>query len=363
MKKLVLLFSVLVVFAAGAVIGSSVGFEPTVSGICAVALSTMAVAPQGAFRVGLDLSEVTTQLGAYFNYYSSQIWAAIAKGQDFESYMKAVPNVKSQYVTTTSRRTEFLQPWQKGWQPKGGVEMIPYVNKIFALKMDHTQEDLHALHDTYLAFLQDESKLPSEIPFVKWLVDTHIIPGMTEELRTMSVVGVFDAPTAGTAGASIDSADGIFTIVGNEITAGNITPIITGAITSSNVVDKIELFHKSLPSEHRSRPGQVFCPADMVEDYKYGYRAAFGTNLDFNGPTLKIWGTQKELVGLDALNGTDKLLYTPTGANGNLLKMYDKIVMPTPTVQLEKRDVHILTDFHRGWGFNTLEEVFANDQY
>jgi len=362
MKKLVLLFSVLVVFAAGAVIGSSVGFEPTVSGICAVALSTMAVAPQGSFRVGLDLSEVTTQLGAYFNYYSNQIWAAIAKGQDFESYMKAVPNVKSQYVTTTSRRTEFLQPWQKGFQAKGAVEMIPYINKIFAIKMDHTQDDLHALHNTYLAYLQDETKAPSEIPFVKWLVDTHIIPGMTEEIRKMSVVGNYVAPTSGTAGSSISSADGIFTIVADEITAGNITPIVTGAITSSNVVDKIELFHKSLPSEHRSRPGVIFAAADMVENYKYGYRAAFGSNLDFNGPTLNIWGTQKTLVGLDDLNGSSRLLYTPTGANGNLLKMYDKIVMPTPTVQLDKRDVHILTDFHRGWGFETLDEVFANDQ-
>lgn len=355
------LLSFIVLFLVGAIVGIASEFNPVYGGTGAIVLGMFAKSPEGALREGLDLTEVTAQLGAYFNYYSKEIWARITKGQDFEAYMRAVPNVKSQYVSTTSTRQEFLQAWQKGFQSKGGVALVPYINKIYGIKMDHTQDDLYSLHDTYLAFLQDETKKPSEIPFVKWLIETHIIPGITEEMRTMSVIGEFVAPTLGTAGNSVDSADGIFTTVTKEILAGNLTPIVTGAITSVNVVDQIELFHRSLPSEYRSLPGEVFCASEMVEDYKFGYRDAFNQSRDYTGPTVGIWGTQKKLVGLDALNGSSRLLYTPTGAKGNLLKMYDKIVMPTPQVQLEKRDVHILADFHRGWGFETLEAVFAND--
>jgi hypothetical protein len=358
MKKIL---SIALVFLVGALIGNAFGFNAGASGAVSLFGSLLINAPKQVAFSGLDLSEVTAQLGAYFRYYSNQVWAQITKGQDFEAYMRAVPNVKSRYITTTSTRTEFLQAFQKGFQAKGGVAMVPYENTIYPIKMDHTQEDLHALHATYLAFLQDETKLPTEIPFVKWLVDTHIIPGITEEIRKMSVIGVYEAPVENVAGASINSANGVFTIVENEITAGNIVPILTGAITPENTVDKVELFHRSLPTEYRTQPGVIFAASDLVEDYKFGYRAEFGTNRDFEGPTVKLWGTQKELVGLDALNGSSRLLYTPTGAKGNLLKMYDKIVMPTPQVQLEKRDVHILADMHRGWGFETLQNVFTND--
>lgn len=358
MKKIL---SIALVFLVGALVGNAFGFNSGLSGSASVLGSLLINAPKQVAFVGLDLSEVTDQLGAYFRYYSNQVWAAITKGQDFEAYMKAVPNVKSRYITTTSRRTEFLQAFQKGFQAKGAIEMIPYENVIYPIKMDHTQDDLHALHATYLAFLQDESKLPTDIPFVKWLVDTHIIPGITEEIRRMSVVGIYEAPVEDVAGASINSANGVFTIIENEITNGNIDPILTGEITAENVVDKVELFHRNLPAEYRSRPGVIFAAADVVEDYKFGYREQFGTNRDFEGPTVKLWGTQKELVGLDFLNGSQRLMYTPTGANGNLLKMYDKIIMPTPQVQLDKRDVHILADMHRGWGFETLDEVFTND--
>jgi hypothetical protein len=355
---LVLSFTMLM----GAVMGGTVGFDPLISGILATFILSFSKVPNGALSIdGVDVSAIRTQIEEYFKYYSKTIWVNILKGTDFEQYMKPIPGVRNRYVTTSSARGEFLQPWQKGWTPKLGVAIKPYVNTIYDIKMDTTLDNLHELYKTYLAFLNDENKTPDKFPIVKWLFDYHIIPGITEELRAMSVKGVYVAPTPGMAGSSLSSANGVFTIIANEVADGNITPIPVGAITTSNIVEKYEKFNRDLPSEWVGKEGFIFVSSQRLQDYIYAYRDAFGQNRDFEGPTTKLWGTSKTLVGLDDLNGSDRMLYTPTGVNGNLLKMYDKIVMPNPTIQLDKRDVHILTDFARGWGFDCLDVVFVND--
>lgn len=356
-------FSVLFAFILGAFLGSMIGIDPVISAVSFTVVMAFATTPKGATSInGLDVSQIKSDIEEYFKFYSNQVWVAIMKGSDFEQYMRKIPNVRNKYVSTGSRRGEMLQTYQKAWTPKGGVEMVPYVNTIFDMKMDLYLDNLHELFQTYLGFLADESKLPDQYPFVKWLVTYHVIPGMQEELRRISVVGEFNAPTPGTANDSIDTADGIFTIITREVADNNITPIQLGAITSSNIVDQLEKFNRDLPAEWVTKPGNIFLSSAMLQDYIYAYRDAFGQNRDFEGPTTKLWGTQKTLVGLDDLNGKDRILFTPDGPRGNLLCMYDKIINPTPYVFLEKgRFVGMTAQFARGWGFETLDVVFVND--
>lgn len=363
MKKIHLILALAFTMCLGAILGSSIGINPILSGVVITSvLIATAVPNKGVVSDnGLDLSLIRSQIEEYFKHYSTSIWNAILKGTDFEQYMKSISGKRNTYVTTAARRSEFLQAWQKGFQAKGDVEFAPYKNTIYDIKMDVLFDNLHELYYTYLAYLADETKTPDQYPIVKWLMDYHIIPGITEELRAMSVKGVYVAPTPGTAGASIASANGIFTIISNEVAEGNITPIAVGAITTSNIVEKYNKFNRDLPAEWRTKPGIIFVSADRLYDYREAYDAVRRTATDYNGMQNSLYGTQKTLVGLDDLNGSDRMLFTPTGPTGNLLKMYDKIVMPQPTVQLYNRDVKVLTDFARGWGFDTLDCVFVND--
>ena len=177
----------------------------------------------------------------------------------------------------------------------------------------------------------------------------------------MAGTGVYAAPTPGTAGASIASTDGILTKIAAEIVASNITPIVTGVLGSTDTLTKTELFHDSLPSKFRSMPGVLFMSSTNALYYQRNYRTAFGGTNDQNAKgNLKLDGTKKEIVGLDCFEGSDRILFTP---KNNLLCMYDKVYAPsTFEVQQDKRDVNIFTDFHRGYGFGNLSEVFVNDQ-
>lgn len=364
-KHLILLiaaFQFAVVFFVGAAVGSVVGFDPINAGVTTMVLSSIIRMPAGSLADGLDLSLVVAELQNYLRVHSKTIWNQILKGNDFEAYMRPQSGITYEYVGTLAKRSKLLQAYQKGFQPSGGVTMNPYVNKCFHIKMDYQEEDLAKLHVTYLSWLADETKTPDQYNYIKWLVEYQIIPGITEELREMCIKGSYVAPTAGTAGISLNAATGLFTTITNEITDGNIVPITMGAITSTNIVDYVEDFHSQLPQEWKSSADPIFVSSSNLERYIRRMRAQHGQVLDVQNPVTTIYGTNKRLVGLDFLNGSDRLLFTPSGMNGNLVKMFNKLEMPTPTTQLDKRAVNILADFFRGWGFETLEFVFVNDQ-
>lgn len=365
MKKFAFLLSVLAAMFVGSIIGVANDINPIQSaGISlVVGVVVSSLIPQGSLASGISVADLNTQLGAYFRKYSSEIWRAITKDLQFESYMTKVSGVTDEYAIPSSSATELLQPWQPDFTKKGAVNFDAYINKVRRIKMDYTltADDIDKISRSYTSFLYEEGKKSSEMPIVKYIIENHFINKIREEIDAMSGKGVYDAPTALTAGASIDSVDGILTKIAAEITASNITPIVTGAIGSSDALTKTEVFHDALPSKYRSMPGVIFMSATNALYYQRNYRTAFGgTNDQLAKGNLKLDGTKKEIVGLDCFEGSDRILFTP---KENLLCMYDKVYTPsTFEVEAEKRNVNIFTDFHRGYGFGNLGEVFVNDQ-
>ncbi len=66
--------------------------------------------------------------------------------------------------------------------------------------------------------------------------------------------------------------NGIGTIIANEITAGNITPIVTGAITSSNAIEKIEGMYRGMTEAHQAQKGVFWMSQSTYEKYLDNYR-------------------------------------------------------------------------------------------
>lgn len=313
-------------------------------------------------RAGLDISAIAGQIDLYFRRFAREISVKLMTGVDFEQYMTPVSGQKGTWTSTSSMRSEFFQPYQKGFTPKGGVTLTPYTNQVYRNKINVLLDNLDELFDTYLAeILVDETRTPDNYPFVKWLFENEIVPGMIEERRIISARGIA-TPVAvpGTPGDSIDTADGIFTVVAKEITATNIVPIVTGAITSTNIVDAVETFKDGLASASaKDVVKQIFMSGTMFDWYMRKDRELHGKDNDWSGNKAKLYGTNIELVGLTQMNGSKRMIATQPG---NMVKLYDQNVLPKLTVQLFNEDVKILGSDHRGYGFKTLDTVFANDQ-
>ena len=61
-------------------------------------------------------------------------------------------------------------------------------------------------------------------------------------------------------------------LIEDEITAANITPVATGAITAANAVDKIEMMIESAPAWMKEKSVIMYCSWATFENYKKHYR-------------------------------------------------------------------------------------------
>lgn len=311
---------------------------------------------------GIDLSDVVSQLGNYVRKYEKQIWRLATQDITLENYMTKVSGVTDEYTSTVGTISELLQPYQKAFTPKGEAKFIPRTNKVRQIKIDYIIDDIDDIYRTYLAYLASEGLKRTEWPMVKYIVNELMVPQIRDEIAEMSVNGEYAAPTPGTAGDSLESTDGVNTIIANEITATNLTPIVTGSITQANIIDKIEQeFVDALPTRYKKLPEPIIMAEELKAMYWRAYRGEFGGNSNYTGKErVFVDGTKKEIIGIPEMNGSQRMIHTP---KKNFLCMYDKLLTPNKfEVQPNKREVIVMSDFKRGYGFRTLDMLFVNDQ-
>ena len=360
------LFSIVITFLIGMVIAPIIGLESpylfaSAWTVLAVAVSLMKESNLAFSLVGLDLDDFSSALGAYSRKHEKAIQTAIFQDIEFEKYMRKVTGVSDEYSIGGAGMTEVLQPWQCGWTPKGESVFTALVNKVRQIKIDFTLGCLDDLYRTYLSYLVSEDLQPEQYPIVKWVIYNQLIPQIKEEIDYNSYNGVYAAPTPGTAGTSVSTVDGLAKVNADLIAAGSITEIATGAITSTNILEKVETFVDTVPVKYRNMATPIFMSKTNARRYYRDYRSNFGTNANFDGnANLKVDDTNKMIIGISAMEGSDRFIHT---SKDNIMVMFDKTYAPNKlTTQLDKRDVCVLGDFKRGYGYGYLESVFLNDQ-
>lgn len=66
------------------------------------------------------------------------------------------------------------------------------------------------------------------------------------------------------------------TIIAEEITATNITPITTGALTNANALDKVELMYNGMTVAHRNLGGVFYMSHANYRNYLIHERTTYG---------------------------------------------------------------------------------------
>lgn len=365
MKKSLLFALVVAQFTLGAVLAFSIGANPIIGGGTALVIGVVvgATSPSGSLTatVGFDLAALNTALGAYCRKYEPEIMRGIFNAIQLENYTRKVTGVTHQYAITSSIAQEMLQPFQHAFTPKGEVEFTAMINTVNQIKIDYQISEIDALYQSYLCFLADEKKERKDWPFVMWLVSKEIMPKMIEEMDYNSYNGVYAAPTPGTAGASVASVTGFKKVIEDAVDDDVITPIVTGEITATNIVDKVEQFVDDLPTKYQNLNAPILMSMSNARKYWRDYRNNFGGNGNYDGKNnLKVDATGKEVIGIAAMEGSDRFVHTP---KANMLTMFDSIEYPTKLqTQQDIRVIKLFGDFKRGYGFGDARLVFVNDQ-
>lgn len=259
---------------------------------------------------------------------------------------------------------EVLQAFQQQFTTKGGVTFTPEEIRLNRVKVDLlvTPDDLV---DNWLQFLADNKGTlkREDWPITKWIAERYIPGQIAADIVKNMYGAVRVAPTAGTAGAASASFNGLKKIINDAITAGKITPIVTGALstTPGTMTTQFESFVAAIPELYQHVPKTLRVSNAIHTRYKKGKRALYGTMEGSTDVNSQIMDFEENVVrGAASMAGAPKIICSPKPNSIIAFKGYENI--NKLEIQAVDRQVKLFTDFHVGLGYNDLRLVWTNDQ-
>lgn len=327
----------------------------------------------------MTIAEVIAAYGAYYlnnGQNAASLYQRLFRRGVTEQLFTSVPTDNTIWQASKTSVGTILQPFQKAWTPKGSLTATPITIPQFKMKAD-LEETPDELEDTWLGFLADGNLKRTEWPFVRWLIEVHLVPQIEEDFELNEIFGgVRVEPTAGTPGAPGTSINGIKKVLNDHAGAGRITPIALGAFPSTSDTEAcceyVEAFAKSIVKRYRNTPMYISMSEDNALAYAKGRGKKYGKDTNMVNRTndapvadmlletsVPVEYHRQRVVGLPSVGDSGKVWATPVSNAKRLIKKSQNIGQ----FQIENvdRKVKLYTDFYKGIGFVLPEAVFMND--
>lgn len=363
---LTLLFASLV----GAIVLSYFGVNPNVGMLCGAGTSVLfGLAPMPtnyAFATPVPATEVTA-IAKWAGMYSKQMIAQVLNGLDIVNDVavdrlvsrqgKLLPKFTVQgglrplnynlEETSGKQRSwsgrklfvydamklfkiipeELITSFQSAMLAPGAKDM-PFAQWVWQAEMDKLASEIN--DSTYLSeYAGDAADYDAGVAYTySSTVPKYISYGTEYDIYKLAITTTagenpISAPTKWTKINTTATCTGFGKKFADEITASTITPITTGALTTTNSFDKIELMYKGMTVAHRNKGGVVRVSPDVFRNYLTHERAIFPYATDKNSGDGKkyIYGTGNkwEIRPCSWMGASGRVIMTP----------FDNLVMGT----------------------------------
>lgn len=208
--------------------------------------------------------------------------------------------------------------------------------------------DAEEFRNTYLAN-------QSGAPFYEQSLN-HVAQAFLDDIqRNTLYLGSRNA--SGTTSAAI--ADGWGKTIADLITATTLTPVVTGAITDANGVDKFELMVTNVPTWMREKGFVIFCSYAKFDNFRKNYRTAFNFQFDKNAEgRYKMDNLNVEIRPVAWMGTSSRLIAT---LENNLVFGTD--VERVQVAASQRRNIiEVRFMMPVGTQIQDLEAIFVNDQ-
>lgn len=317
--------------------------------------------------MGIVITDIVSEYGSYYLNHGqnkNDLAAKFFRPSETAKYFAKQPTSDTVARNGAASIDRVLQGFQKAFTPIGNLTFKPNPVNLYQLKVDK-QEYPDEIVDSWLGFLEGEGIDRAAWPFVRWMMEEHIIPQLHEDFELNEAYkGVYAAPTPGTAGAAGTAMNGIKKQIADYITAGRSVAIAMGAVPTDEIdfCTYVETFVASLPMELRKRIDGLFMNEDLHLRYKEGKRKKYNlqyaqtTDLEtvFHYPNARV-------IGLASHNGSNKIWTTTPKNRKRWIKKENAITAPA-VKEFSARAISIYTDWWEVLGFVYPEIVYATDQ-
>lgn len=301
----------------------------------------------------IKIDDLVAALGDYHREHRDILVSEILLDQSFQEKFEVLDDVTDELPLPSLAVSDLLKPADP-------VNFTPTTNALAfgarVLKVRGMKVDLllipQVLEKTWLGKMKNPSD-PFDMPFEAFIMN-YISTKVKENLHLQGLFrGVYNA--AGT--TPIDTMDGFLTKIAASITATDIAPVITGAITADNVIDKLEQTYDGLGEAYKSVPTQMFVSPSVFDWYGRKYRSLYNGSPIYSGikrDRVTLDGTMCDLVREPGLGTSQRLMCSP---KENFTMGVDSLNDYNMDIQKFNRSIKILIDLKAGV---ELKEIHGN---
>jgi hypothetical protein len=320
-----------------------------------------------AYASSLDISALPAKLEDYAMKDRDQILTkTLVDGMGFTEYFELLTGVTDEVPLTELVVGNILQPGNKDtFDPQNNkVQFKARVGKVRPMKVDlqFKNTQINAIYKSYLGKVAGGHIDPYKVPFEKFIFD-RIIAQTKHDIRMKALFsGVYNA--AGT--APVDTVNGIFKIVADEITGGGIPGgnVSAGAaITDANALDQIRLIVDLVYNnpDYMDVPMVALVSPRVMKAYNRDYQATYGSlpyNTEFQKRVLDD-APNITLIPEPGMGTSNRVIITP---QQNLFWLVDdEGAIDNITIEKEKRNINIMMDFNCAPEVGITDIIWTND--
>ena len=312
--------------------------------------------------MSITTTEIIEEYGAYYidaGQNKKRILQMLTQGRELTGFATPIKTDDTIFRLANATFRELVQPFQKTFTQKGGVELVPNEIRQYRFKIDDEFMP-DELVSTWFGFLAKGGVDRKDWPFVKWLIEVYYATHIDKDMELKEYYkGIYATPSVGVAGVLGTGMNGLQMQLQAGVDAGTINSIDIGALDESTIFDQVEAFTDGIEEVYQGVKMNVFMSHHWYKKYlqdkrtqlfyqKTGDQQIDG-GIDFTPLNVKSLAS---MVGTDDIwcTPTENLLHvTPATLSKNLFKLEEV-----------KRSVAVMADWSEGVGFGINQAVWTN---
>ena len=356
--------------------------------------------------VGLETADVTA-LTNYSGTFAKKLILNFVNGLDIADDVHVIRNLKGNHNLPMFTASSGIRPTNTNVTSRSGTQRT-FSDRTISMKggMKIFSIIPEELRETYMNEMLDPNA--KEIPFAQWVWEGEFNQLKAEindncylseynadaadwdsgtvynsgdfvnfnediyEANTTTTAG--DSPSTTPASWDIRNATsittGLGTILANEITAANISPVTTGSITSSNAYDSVILVYRGLSQAVKNKGVDLRCyvSEDVFDSYLDQIETDFGTGNVEDLPenaggwvTVRKTGGKLKIKACSWMGTSSRIIVAPKGnihMGTNVLDDMNKIGKMVPTLH----GYDAICKYLLGFQIGDLGAISVNEQ-
>ena len=312
--------------------------------------------------MSITTTSIVQEYGAFYidaGQNKKRILTMLSQGREITDFATPIKTDDTIFRLANATFRTLVQPFQKTFTQKGGVEIVPNEIRQYRFKIDDEfmPDELYA---TWLGFLTQKSVDRKDWPFVKWLIEVYYARQIDQDMELNEYYkGIYAAPVAGTAGADGTGMNGLKKQIQAGVDALKINSVNLGALDKTTIFDQVESFTDSIAEVYQGIKMNVFMSRYWYKKYMQDKRAQhFYLKTSADQIDAGIDFTPLSVKPLASMTGTNDIWCTPASnflylSNATLTKNQYKL-------EEVKRSVAIMADWSEGLGFGVNKAVWTN---